>query len=381
MALSMRRYNSVEAAVAAFAAERPDGPPRRASDLSWLAASLASAAAAAPQEPFSADGVIAESRVATASPILDTAVAMPGPGRSVSHSDASEHTSFTASGDEDEHESKRLKKAAWEKTEDMAILDLARRLGTQWGRIADQLTGRTPDAVRNRWHRLHKTQSLLNSFGIQEAATQVEVYPTVALDGEPDQCIKGSGHGRAMWTAEEDALIEEGIGRFGCQWRRVASALPGRSDSSVRNRWQRLQREHTPAAPARQPELSAMSDVRPAPAPSDVFCGGGVLGGLHHPSQHAGVPAAFAAACGDAAPPASAPARPHMGALKRRVSEAFAAGAPSVSVALAPPLGFGGSELSPPPLWGFGGKMGVDIIGMGEVAEQRHSSLAVHSLG
>ena len=47
----------------------------------------------------------------------------------------------------------------------------------------------------------------------------------------------------AMWKPEEDELIEEGVRRFGLKWRKVASALPGRTDSSVRNRWQRLQKE------------------------------------------------------------------------------------------------------------------------------------------
>ena len=46
-----------------------------------------------------------------------------------------------------------------------------------------------------------------------------------------------------MWKPEEDELIEEGVRRFGLKWRKVASALPGRTDSSVRNRWQRLQKE------------------------------------------------------------------------------------------------------------------------------------------
>ena len=81
------------------------------------------------------------------------------------------------------------------------------------------------------------------------------------------------------------------------------------------------------------------------------------------------------------APALAAAARPHMGALKRRVGEAFAAGAPTVAVSLAPPLGFGGIQTSPPALFGFGGKIGVDIIGADAFAEQRHSSLAVHSLG
>ena len=45
-----------------------------------------------------------------------------------------------------------------------------------------------------------------------------------------------------MWSAEEDALIKEGYRKLGPQWRLIAASLPaGRSDSSTRNRWNRLQ--------------------------------------------------------------------------------------------------------------------------------------------
>ena len=54
----------------------------------------------------------------------------------------------------------------------------------------------------------------------------------------------GSGHGRSMWTAEEDRLIMEGVCRFGSKWRQIATAyMPGRSDSSIRNRWMRMEKE------------------------------------------------------------------------------------------------------------------------------------------
>ena len=55
--------------------------------------------------------------------------------------------------------------------------------------------------------------------------------------------MRGAAHGRAIWRPAEDALIEEGYLRYGAQWRRIAATLPGRSDSSIRNRWVRLQRE------------------------------------------------------------------------------------------------------------------------------------------
>merc|ERR1719263_2401399 len=32
---------------------------------------------------------------------------------------------------------------------------------------------------------------------------------------------------RADWAAAEDALIREGVAKFGCKWRRIAQQLPG----------------------------------------------------------------------------------------------------------------------------------------------------------
>ena len=44
-------------------------------------------------------------------------------------------------------------------------------------------------------------------------------------------------------------MIEEGYRKHGPQWRLIAASLPaGRSDSSTRNRWNRLQRERAEAA-------------------------------------------------------------------------------------------------------------------------------------
>jgi len=63
----------------------------------------------------------------------------------------------------------------------------------------------------------------------------------VGANGVPDVlCLTGSDHGRARWTAHEDDVIQEGVERWGCKWRQIAALLPGRSDSSIRNRWMRL---------------------------------------------------------------------------------------------------------------------------------------------
>lgn len=163
---------------------------------------------------------------------------------------------------------KKRRKIGWTNTEDLAILAAVRRIGTQWPRIAAQLPGRTADAVRNRWHRLQKGHALGDSEEGRSAldglllASGVDpewVPPELPLPdasppagesnivsaGPDEPCIRGSDHGRAMWTAEEDRIIEEGVAKFGCKWRQIAAKLPGRSDSSVRNRWMRLCKDKT----------------------------------------------------------------------------------------------------------------------------------------
>jgi len=157
---------------------------------------------------------------------------------------------------EGDHIPGKRRKVGWTSTEDLVILTSVRKLGTQWPRIATQLPGRTADAVRNRWHRLQKTHALGNgeegsaaldalllASGMPVHLTEHSTSGSDVQMEEGEERKTGSAHGRSMWTAEEDRLIEEGVRRFGCKWRQIATALPGRSDSSIRNRWMRLQRE------------------------------------------------------------------------------------------------------------------------------------------
>ena len=139
-------------------------------------------------------------------------------------------------GEDDSHgnSTKKRRKIGWTNTEDLTILAAVRRIGTQWQRIADNLPGRTQDAVRNRWHRLQKTHALndteegrcaldglLIASGVDPNWCPPELaHPAPMMDGR-DQCIRGSDHGRHMWTAEEDRIIEEGVRQLGCKWRQV----------------------------------------------------------------------------------------------------------------------------------------------------------------
>ena len=47
--------------------------------------------------------------------------------------------------------------------------------------------------------------------------------------------------GGDMWTTEEDALILDGVARFGQRWRTIVELLPGRTVNAVRNRYLRCE--------------------------------------------------------------------------------------------------------------------------------------------
>jgi len=193
--------------------------------------------------------------------------------------------------DDEEDHGKKRRKVGWTNTEDLTILAAVRRIGTQWQRIADNLPGRTADAVRNRWHRLQKTHALNDTDEGRSALDGL----LIASGVDPDWCppelsgsaydessggqsaaeparIVGSDHGRHMWTVEEDRIIEDGVRRFGCKWRQIAALLPGRTDSSVRNRWMRLCKESQSARSSMDggdapPAFAASTNAAASPAP------------------------------------------------------------------------------------------------------------------
>ena len=163
-----------------------------------------------------------------------------------------------------------MRGTVWTSEEDFFILVSIRLLGTQYEHIATQLVNRTGDGVRNRWNRLrHKYglgdggegDTVLEALLIESrwcpatmglplapaaraatAGSAAEGETTCALlESDASKRRAGSGHGRSLWTDEEDRLIEEGVRLYGCKWRQITAALPGRSDSSVRNRWMRIQ--------------------------------------------------------------------------------------------------------------------------------------------
>ena len=107
--------------------------------------------------------------------------------------------------------------------------------GQKWSRIAAVLTGRTDDAVRNRYLRLVRKKAEAPGVGGGGAAGSNGKAFVTSEDLKASEVAKRGD----MWSPEEDTTIIHGVNMHGLKWQVIAQQLPGRSANAVRNRYLR----------------------------------------------------------------------------------------------------------------------------------------------
>jgi len=116
----------------------------------------------------------------------------------------------------------------WYESEIELLFDMRAR-GSSWEQIAEHLNGRTTDAVRLEYHRRWTPEMQ------QQADARAAASPST------DTLASNATRPRTFWTPEEDRTLLAALKTYGRKWRKILALLPGRTDSSVRNRAQRLE--------------------------------------------------------------------------------------------------------------------------------------------
>ena len=116
----------------------------------------------------------------------------------------SDKESLNSESQEDNpHQKRVIKKRQFSIYEDKIIIQYVQQNGPhQWGKLASMMENRTAKQCRERWH----------SF----------LDPSIS---------------KLPWTPEEDQILMNKVKEFGKKWALISKFLPGRSDSSVKNRW------------------------------------------------------------------------------------------------------------------------------------------------
>jgi hypothetical protein len=145
-------------------------------------------------------------------------------------------------------------KSGWTPQQDQRLVELVREYGQDWHTIFSKISGRTIQEIESRWNHCLNPDLIKGSFLEDEDDRIIEF---VRQHGEgnwrgitqlipnrtPKQCRErwihhlSPGVRKEPWTDVEDALIFDLYLSFGGQWSTIARALPGRTDNSVKNRF------------------------------------------------------------------------------------------------------------------------------------------------
>lgn len=148
---------------------------------------------------------------------------------------------------------KSLGPASWTPEEDKLLAELVKQ-SKDWSTIAKHFPGKTnrqvlahwnkvvnPEIVRGSWTR--EEDEKIRQWVQEKGPTQWSSLAELLPGRIPKQCRErwcnrlDPNINRSGWTHEEDQILIHQIKTIGTKWAEIARHLPGRTDNSVKNRW------------------------------------------------------------------------------------------------------------------------------------------------
>lgn len=168
-------------------------------------------------------------------------------------------------------------KHSWTPEDDNLLKTLVEKYGNRWSLMAQSFPDRTPSQLATRWSKTVNPQLVKGPFthtedekiiehvlkyGPKKWSLLVREMPARSAKQYRERWMNSLNPSinKKPWTDYEDQLIIQLVAEFGNKWALISKMLPGRTDNSIKNRWNSTLSHKNVFSPSSSPNILNQND-------------------------------------------------------------------------------------------------------------------------